>query len=105
QVKVGDKAAKEEIATLDKLQAAYDDGKPARLAGLTEEEKARAYHLFLLTMKPMIYVANVSEADLNQPETDFIRQVPEHAESEGADCVVISAQLETDLIDIDPEER
>jgi len=105
QVKVGDKAAKEEIATLDKLQAAFDEGKPARLAGLTDEEKSRAYHLFLLTMKPMIYVANVAESDLSQPETDFIRQVREHAEGEGADYVVISAQLEADLVDLEPEER
>ena len=44
QAKVGDKAAKEELELLDKLQAAFDDGKPARLAGLTDEEKAKAYH-------------------------------------------------------------
>ena len=50
-------------------------------------------------MKPMIYVANVSESDLSKPETDFIRQVREHAESEGADHVVISAQLEADLVE------
>jgi hypothetical protein len=105
QVKVGDKAAKEEIVLLDKLQAAFDEGKPARLAGLTDDEKARAYHLFLLTMKPMIYVANVAEADLSQPETDFIRQVRLHAESEGSDYVVISAQLEADLVDLEPAER
>jgi ribosome-binding ATPase len=105
QAKVGDKAAKEELDLLDKLQAAFDDGRPARLAGLTDEEKAKAYHLFLLTMKPMIYVANVSESDLSKPETDFIRQVREHAENEGADHVVISAQLEADLVDLEPEER
>jgi ribosome-binding ATPase len=105
QAKVGDKTAKEELELLDKLQAAFDDGKPARLAGLTDDEKTKAYHLFLLTMKPMIYVANVSETDLSKPETDFIRQVREHAVSEGADYVVISAQLEADLVDLEPEER
>ncbi|MBO0856931.1 MAG: redox-regulated ATPase YchF [Chloracidobacterium sp.] len=105
QAKVGDKAAKEELELLDKLQAAFDDGKPARLAGLTDDEKAKAYHLFLLTMKPMIYVANVSENDLSKPETDFIRQVREHAESEGADHVVISGRLEADLVDLEAEER
>jgi GTP-binding protein YchF len=105
QAKVGDKSAKEELELLDKLQAAFDEGKPARLAGLTDDEKAKAYHLFLLTMKPMIYAANVAEADLNKPETDFIRQVRQHAKSEGADYVVISAQLEADLVDLEPEER
>jgi ribosome-binding ATPase len=105
QAKTGDKKAQEEIALLDKLQAAFDEGKPARLAGLTDDEKAKAYHLFLLTMKPMIYVANVAETDLIETETDFIRQVREHAESEGADYVVISAQLEADLVDLEPEER
>ncbi|HKX27925.1 MAG TPA: redox-regulated ATPase YchF [Blastocatellia bacterium] len=105
QLKAGDKAAKDEIALLDKLQAAFDDGRPARLAGLTDEEKALAYHLFLLTMKPMIYLANVAESDLSRPETDFIRQVREHAESEGADHVVVSAQLEADLVDLEPAER
>ncbi len=110
QAKIGDKTAKEELDLLDKLQAAFDDGKPARLAGLTDDEKAKAYHLFLLTMKPMIYIANVAESDLSKPETDFIRQVREHSESEGADSegadyVVISAQLEADLVDLEPEER
>lgn len=104
QVKTGDKTAKEEIAILDKLEAAFDEGKPARLAGLDDDEKKQAYHLFLLTMKPMIYAANVAEADLNKPETEFIRQVRTHAESEGSDYVVISAQLEADLIDLGPEE-
>src|SRR5215210_2961744 len=83
QAKVGDKTAKEEIAILDKLEAAFNEGKPARLAGLDDDEKKQAYHLFLLTMKPMIYVANVAESDLSKPETDFIRQVRTHAESEG----------------------
>ncbi len=105
QVKVGEKAAKEELALLDKLQAAFDDGKPARLAGLTDDEKAKVYHLFLLTMKPMIYVANVAENDLTKTETEFIRQVREHAESESADYVVISAQLEAELVDLEAEER
>jgi GTP-binding protein YchF len=103
QAKTGDKNAKEESALLDKLQSAFDEGRPARLAGLTEEEKARAYHLFLLTMKPMIYVANVAESDLSKPETAFIRQVREQAGDE--DYVVISAQLEADLVDLDPAER
>jgi ribosome-binding ATPase len=105
QSKAGAKEAKEELALLDKLQAAFDEGKPARLTGLTDEERAKAYHLFLLTMKPMIYVANVSEAELSGAEGNFIRQVREHAESEGADYVVISAQLEADLVDLEPEER
>jgi len=104
QVKVGDKAAKDEVVLLDKLEAAFNEGKPARLAGLTDDEKKQAYHLFLLTMKPMIYAANVAESDLNKPETEFIRQVRTHAESEGAVYVVISAQLEADLIDLGPEE-
>jgi ribosome-binding ATPase len=105
QSKTGAKEAKEELALLDKLQTAFDQGKPARLAGLTAEEFDKAYHLFLLTMKPMIYLANVSEADLTGSESDFIRQVREHAEGEGADYVVISAQLEADLVDLEPEER
>jgi GTP-binding protein YchF len=103
QAKTGDKNAKEESALLDKLQSAFDEGRPARLAGLTDEERARAYHLFLLTMKPMIYVANVAESDLSKPETAFIRQVREQAGDE--DYVVISAQLEADLVDLDPAER
>jgi len=105
QIKSGDKTAKEELELLQKLKIAFEDGKPARLAGLTDDEKKRVYHLFLLTMKPMIYVANVSESDLSQPETDFIRQVREHAEGEGSDYVVISAQLEADLVDLEPEDR
>jgi ribosome-binding ATPase len=105
QAKLGDKKAQEEMALLDKLQAAFDQGKPARLAGLTEDEKAKAYQLFLLTMKPIIYLANVAEIDLTERETEFVREVREYAETEGADYVVISAQLEADLVDLEPEER
>jgi ribosome-binding ATPase YchF (GTP1/OBG family) len=54
-------------------------------------------------MKPMIYLANVAESDLSKPETDFIRQVREQAGDE--DYVVISAQLEADLVDLEPAER
>ncbi len=103
QAKTGDKTAKEETALLDKLQSAFDEGIPARHAGLTDEERARAYHLFLLTMKPMIYVANVAESDLSGAETAYIGQVREQAGDE--DYVVISAQLEADLVDLDPAER
>jgi len=59
---------------------------------------------FLLTMKPMIYVANVSENDLSKPETISSGRLREHAESEGADHVVISGRLEADLVDLEPEE-
>jgi len=104
--KGGDKTAKAELEVLDKLQPALEAGRSARTVLLTNEERAIARNFFLLTTKPTIYAANVDESTLaNQGESDLLKAIQEVAEAESAECVVICAQLEAELVALPPEER
>ncbi|HZI18285.1 MAG TPA: redox-regulated ATPase YchF [Pyrinomonadaceae bacterium] len=104
--KGGDKTARAEIDVIDKLLAALSEGKPARTVELNDDERAVARNLFLLTMKPTIYAANVDEAGLSDPEANpHVRAVREIAAAEGAEVVVICAELEAQLVALPPEER
>ena len=105
-LKSGDKVARQELDVLDKLQPALEQGRSARTVTLNDDEKAVARNFFLLTTKPTIYAANVEEsalADLdNNPKVNAVREI---AAKEAAECVVICAQLEADLVALPPEER
>ena len=104
--KGGDKTALSEIAVLDKLLPALADGKPARSAALTDDERAVARGFFLLTLKQTIFAANVDEASLAAPdENPHVRTVREIAAEESAESVVICAQLEAELVELAPEDR
>jgi GTP-binding protein YchF len=104
--KGGDKAARAELAVLDKLQPVLEEFKPARSVPLSEEETAIARNYFLLTMKPTIYAANVNESSLAAPEADaHVKVVHEIAAAENSDAVVVCAQLEADLVELSLEER
>src|SRR5687767_4895549 len=104
--KGGEKTARAELGVLDKLQPALEEFLPAKSVSLNEDELAVARNYFLLTMKPTIYAANVSEATLASPDAnEQVIALREVAASEGTECVVICAQLEADLVDLAPEER
>lgn len=105
--KSGDKLARTELDVLDKIQPVLEEGKPARVVSLTDEERATARNFFLLTMKPTVYAANVDEATLSEKPLDnpHVRTVLEIAESEAAEFVIICAQLEAELVDLPPDER
>ncbi|HEV3468405.1 MAG TPA: redox-regulated ATPase YchF [Pyrinomonadaceae bacterium] len=104
--KGGDKAARAEIEVADKLLAVLSEGRPARTVELDEQERAVARGLFLLTMKPTIYAANVDEATMADPDSDpHVVSVRQLAAAEGAECVVICAQLEAELVALAPEDR
>ena len=104
--KRGDKVAVAEIEVLKKLDPHLDTGKPAITLGLTPEEHAVAKGFFLLTNKPVIYAANVKEGDLaGAANNHYIAKVREYVRTHHAcETVVISAQIESDLIDLSPEE-
>ena len=104
--KRGDKAAVAEDAILAKLEPHLDSGKMAILAKLTPEERQVAQGFFLLTDKPTIFAANVKETDLATADTNpHVQKVSEYARTHHAcETVVISAQLESDLVDLSPEE-
>ena len=92
---------------LAKLRVLLEDGKPARLASLTEDEWALVKDLMLLTAKPCVYAANVNEEDLADAGASnvHVKAVRKHAETEGSGVTIVSAQVESELIKLDPEER
>ena len=105
-LKSGDKTARQELEVLDKLQPALEQGRSARTVALTDDERVIARNFFLLTTKPTIYAANVEEAALgNLDNNAMVNSVREVAAKEAAECVVICAQLEADLVALPPEER
>ncbi|MCR4374856.1 MAG: redox-regulated ATPase YchF, partial [Acidobacteria bacterium] len=105
-VKRGDKAAAAEEAALVKIEPVLDSGKPALLADLTPEEKTLSRALFLLTDKPTIFACNVKEGDLATADTNpHVLKVREYVKTHLAcEAVVISAQIESDLVDLEPDE-
>lgn len=104
--KRGDKVALAEEAVLKKLEPTLDAGKPALMVSLTPEEKAISKAFFLLTDKPTIFACNVKESDLAQGDQNpFVQKVGEYVKTHLAcEAVVISAQIESDLIDLTPDE-
>jgi len=104
--KAGDKAAKTEMEVLEKILPVLEEGRPARSADLTDDEKKIAKGFFLLTTKPTIYAANVDEDSLADPDSNpHVQTVKKHAESENAETVVICAKLEAELVALDEAER
>jgi len=104
--KRGDKVAIAETEVLKKFEPHLNQGKPALLVELTPEEKEIARGLFLLTDKPTIFAANVRESDLATADSNpYVEKVREYARTHhSCETVVISAQIESDLIDLSPEE-
>jgi len=104
--KRGDKQALVEEAVLKKLEPHLDSGKPALTLSVTPEEKTVANQFFLLTDKPTIFACNVMESELAQANTNpHVQKVADYVEHHHAcEAVVISAQIESDLIDLTPEE-
>ncbi|MBE7091198.1 MAG: redox-regulated ATPase YchF [Clostridiales bacterium] len=106
-VKTGDKKYKEEAVVLEKVLKHLENEQPARTLNLTEEEQAILYGMFLLTAKPVIYAANVSEGDAgkNEDEIPFVCQVKEFAKGENAEVLMISAKAEEEISALDAEEQ
>ncbi|MEG4120419.1 redox-regulated ATPase YchF [Microcoleus sp. N9_B4] len=98
------KEAQAEVDVLEKLVAVLNAGKPARQYSFTDEESELVKGLELLTNKPIIYAANVSEDDLATGNS-YVEQVREIAEAENAKVVIVSAQVESELVELSEEER
>lgn len=98
-----DKDAAATLKVLEKLKPALDEGKPARTVSLDEDEKKRIRSLNLLTLKPVMYVANVDEDGFDgNPLLDSVREL---AEQEGAVVVPICAKIESEIAELDDEEK
>lgn len=104
--KRGDKGAVAEDAVLGKIEAAINDGKPALTVKLTPEERALSAPFFLLSDKPTIFACNVKEGDLATADTNpYVMKVRRYVETHlSCEAVVISAQIESDLVDLAPDE-
>jgi len=105
--RAGDKEAKAEMALAEKLLPHLDAGRPALTADLGPEEKALLKGFFLLSSKPTLFACNVGENDLagDSPAAKFVQAVREYAAAHlGSEAVVISAQIESELADLPPEE-
>jgi ribosome-binding ATPase len=104
--KRGDKSAVAEDAVLGKIEAAINDGKPALTVKLTPEERALSAPYFLLSDKPTIFACNVKEGDLATADTNpYVMKVREYVRTHlSCEAVVISAQIESDLVDLAPDE-
>ncbi|MCC7009985.1 MAG: redox-regulated ATPase YchF [Acidobacteria bacterium] len=105
-IKRGDKSAAAEEAVLARIQAALDAGRPALTVDLTPAERALSAPLFLLSDKPTIFACNVKEADLaGADRLAAVQQVREYVGRHlSCEAVVISAQIESDLVDLSAEE-
>mgnify|MGYP004612667185 CR=1 FL=1 len=100
-----DKEVQKEAALLTKLKDALEKNIPIRRIELTADEKAYIKPFNLLTSKPIIYIANVSEDDLLKGNNKYIDSVRKYAEADNAEVVVICAKVESDLCDMPIEEK
>ena len=103
-VKCGEKKYVDEAALLKKIKTVLESGKTARTLTYSDEEKEIMHDFFLLTSKPVIYCANISEADIGKANA-YVDKVREFAKSEGAQAVEICAKAEEDLSTLDDADR
>ncbi|MGI6689119.1 MAG: redox-regulated ATPase YchF [Christensenellales bacterium] len=105
--KTGEKKYQEEAQVAEKVMKTLDEGLPARLCPLTQEERAITNTWYLLTDKPVIYAANVSESDLGKDPADvpMLAETLAQAKQENAEAVVISARIEAEIADLPKEEK
>ena len=101
--RAGDKEAARIVAALEKVYAALDAGRPARSADLYDEEREVLRPFFLLTMKPTMYVANVSDRGFS--DNPLLAAVEAHAKGENAPVIAVSAALEAEIADLDGDDK
>ncbi len=101
-----DKEAMIEAPILEKIKEAFANELPARSVELTDDEKKVIKGLNLLTIKPMLYVANVSEDEVADADhNEYVQAVREYAAKEGAEVIVICAKIEEEIAQLDDEEK
>lgn len=101
----GIKEAKAELPVLNKVFDTLQEGIPARTLDLSEDDLAVIRELNLITLKPVLYVLNISEDDIADPmKNEYVKKASEEAEKEGAKWIPISAEIEEEVSELDPEE-
>ncbi len=104
QARSGDRKLQAEMMVLEKIAGVLNQGLPARSVVLENDEKALIRDLHLITMKPVLYVANVSEDDLSGTHP-FVARVREHAGSEGAEMLTLCGKIEAEIAELDKDEK
>lgn len=101
-----DKDALAELAILDKIMPVLEDGKSARSIEFTEDEQALVNSLFLLTTKPVLYIANVAEDEVADVENNnYVKIVREFAASENAEVITVCARAEEEIAELEEEDK
>ena len=101
-----DKKYQEEIDVLNKIKVNLEEGKPARILNLTEDEKDIIKDMFLLTMKPILYIANISESQITDMENDNnVKKVIEYADKENSKVIPLCVKIEEELTLLDENDK
>ena len=105
QLKTGDKKIQAELLVLEKIRELLEQALPARRVNLTEDEEPLIRDLNLLTLKPVLYVANVGEDEVTAVEDNpYVKRLREYALSEKAETITISAKLEAEIAELSGQE-
>ena len=104
-VKSGDKKAQVEVALLNRIKETLGEALPARRVEMTEEEAILARDFNLMTLKPVLFIANISEEEIASPDDNkYVHIVKEYAAQEGAEVVTVSAKVESEIAELTEEE-
>ncbi|QAR38828.1 redox-regulated ATPase YchF [Lactiplantibacillus plantarum] len=104
--KGSDKEAKAELAVLQKIKPALEAGKPVRSLEFNEDDQQIVKGLFLLTSKPVLYVANIAEDDMADPENSkHFQVVADYAKQEGAQAIGVAAETEEEIAELDDDDK
>jgi len=104
-MKGGDKKYEPELKVCEQIYAVLEKGKSARTIDFNEDEQSYLKDMPLLSSKPILYAANISEDAVGGPEPEYVKEVRAFADQEGAEVVVISARIEEEIAMLDDEER
>ncbi len=105
-MKGGDKAFAKELAVYERIYDCLAEGKSARTLSFEEDEQEYTKDLQLISMKPVLYCANIAESDIkNGDDIPYVKTVKDIADKEGSGVVVISAKIEEELGELSPEDR
>lgn len=107
KVAKSDKSYQAELTVLEKMKEALEEGKTARAVELTDDERAALSEVALLTLKPVLYVCNVSEDDFHKgiETNENVKAVTEYARSESSEVLPICAKIEEEIAQLDEEEK
>ena len=101
-----DKKYQAEIELIKRIKETLEQGKPARSIDYTEEEKELVKEMFLLTSKPILYITNVSEDELTNPENnEYVKKVQEYAKQENAEVIPVCVKVEEELSGLEEADK